>query len=202
MALPYPELGSNATSNLPTYCPPVVQPTASLLPHSKNKKKKKNTIYTFNISRGGKDMFKMKWLSLYSLSAAEESVSLPLPVSKTPESLALTTGGGGEPVCCCVSYSCRSHTLTYTRRSRYFGFQTQVFPINSAQPRRHLPAAAISRAALTQGGLVIWMGRLHSAHVPAPWWGDEPKQGNVHTWWAEGPGPVCKKKKNRKEKPF
>lgn len=49
-------------------------------------------------------MFKMKPLSLYSLYAAEESVSLPLPVSKAPESLALTTGGGGgERVCCYVS---------------------------------------------------------------------------------------------------
>lgn len=58
-AVLHPELDSNATSNLPTYCPPVVQPTAPLLPHT------------------------------------EQSVSLPLPVSKTPESLALTTGGGG-----------------------------------------------------------------------------------------------------------
>lgn len=42
----------------------------------------------------------MKSLSLDSVYAAEESVSLPLPVSKAPESFALTTGGGGgEQIC-------------------------------------------------------------------------------------------------------
>lgn len=66
--------------------------------------------------------FKMKPLSLYSLYAAEESVSLPLPVSKAPESLALTAGGGGggERICCYVSYTYNSHTVTYTHLSCHF----------------------------------------------------------------------------------
>lgn len=63
----------------------------------------------------------MKPLSLYSLYAAEESVSLPLPVSKAPESLALTAGGGGgERICCYVSYTYNSHTVTYTHLSCRF----------------------------------------------------------------------------------